>query len=424
MPFVILLVIFIYLINRFIHRDIVTRPGILFSIIWGLIMVFHQMRLFSLPTVSQSTYMIIFWGIFGFLLGDLLADHVTIKLGKGTIHRTFSKRRLNFMTVLFFAGMITPFSRAISRLPIYTLYDIRYNLNSEIVDTGFVGTIYNYYCQPFLTFLTVYACVNIFSSKRDSKLFILALIGIFMNTIIGGGRFSLLYLGGSLVLMLILYRREMRSTFAERKVMRKVLLLIALTVIVLITVSTIRAGENSILRTLYVYTCGSVPFLEHVLKTYQSDFLFGLASFNGFIRPIFVVLRSLFGFSLPTGVSNVESLLLNTDRAYYLTPTILYNSFVSCFYAPYIDGGLIGEFIIMFIIGFASARIYKNTIQNFYDKNGNDEFSKSLYVLVGLLVVLSFFRLLISSYIFALAFVYLLICFPSSMHSVGKKGKA
>jgi oligosaccharide repeat unit polymerase len=106
--------------------------------------------------------------------------------------------------------------------------------------------------------------------------------------------------------------------------------------------------------------------------------------------------------NLPEWLQNTERIFLAIDEPYYIANRQIFNSFSTCFFAPYLDLGYCGVFIFFFIFGYISERLYKRV-------DLKNEYLVSCFFLVSLMIVLSFFRLLITHYSFALAFIYLFI---------------
>ena len=107
---------------------------------------------------------------------------------------------------------------------------------------------------------------------------------------------------------------------------------------------------------------------------------------------------------LPLPLQVVEAVFLEDDGMTMLTPEIHYNSFVSIFYSMYLDGGLIGVFIGNLLLG-VFARY------SFLKLQKDNPFKLVAYTLIAIIFLLSFFKLLVCSYTYALSFIYLYVCF-------------
>ena len=405
MAYLIVIVCVIYIIIQLVMKEKAYKPSVMLAALWGAVLFVYSFRAFRLPSVSSDIYIIILVGLLCFFGGSLIAKYLKIRLriGNHTLYfREIRTRAYNIVTFLFFIVMLIPFIRSVMfLLGGASLYGIRYSLQNDILGSGLIAILFNYFCEPYLTFMIVYSISNLFSEKRNVHNLLVAIIGIVFMTIISGGRFFILYFIGALIVMLMIYKGniEIEKSKKESKILRRIKLLIIVGIVGIIAVSLIRGTKLG--ETVYLYLCGGIPFLEHLKETLiQTKYTHGAATMYGFFRPFFVVLRKIGICNLPVWLQNVESIYLDVDNAYFLAPGILFNSFSTSFFAPYLDGGLIGVIIVYIVLGFVSETSYKRI-------NQKNEYIITYFLLIALIVVLSFFRLLITHYSFALAFVYL-----------------
>lgn len=406
MLFVVIGLCLLYIVLQLLAGEKIYRPSVMFAILWGTILLAHSFGGYQLPQVGNETYLIIACGLMAFFIGTSLARISKFKITIGS-YKLFSKRinqgAFNVLRVVFFALMFMPVVRAIGLLiEGASLYTIRYSLQNDILGTGTIAILFNYYCEPFLTFMIVYSVANFFSANRDIRNMISTIIGVITMVIISGGRFFLLYFSGALIISFLLYKKTISKnrTVRGKKVLKRVRQLIAIAIVAILLVSIIRGSK--VWQTVYVYLCGGVPFFEHLKDTLVGEHTYGAATLYGFLRPIFVILRKVGICDFPMWLQNTEEIFLAVDNPYYIAPGILFNSFTTGFFAPYLDAGIAGVCIVYFILGCISERIYKRVkLEN--------EYSVSWFLLISLVVVFSFFRLTVTHYSFALAFVYLML---------------
>lgn len=402
MAYLIIMVCVIYIMIQLIMKEKVYKPAIMLAALWGIVLFVYSFKAFQLPSISNDIYSIILVGLICFFAGSLVAKYLKIRLiiGKHTLY--FREIRLgvyNIVTSLFFIVMLLPFIRAVMFLiGGSSFYVIRYSLQNDILGSGLIAILFNYFCEPYLTFMIVYSISNLFSKKCNVKNLLVTIIGIIFMTIISGGRFFILYFIGALIVVLMIYiKREKRKE--DSKIIHRIKILIIIGIVGIIAVSIVRGTKLG--ETAYVYLCGGVPFFEHLKETLiQTKHTHGAATMYGFVRPFFVVLRKIGICDLPVWLQNIEKIYLDVDNAYFLAPGILFNSFSTSFFAPYLDGGLFGIIVVYTILGFVSENAYRKI-------NPKNEYIIAYFLLIALIVVLSFFRLLITHYSFALAFVYL-----------------
>lgn len=397
--------IIIVVISKF-QRKSIADPAVLFALLWGVICAFSTLQLFDLKTPDSSIYLFVLVGVLFFWIGSVVAFNTRIKLTIGdraSEERFIRDRLFNVLTLVFFALMIMPSIRAMMLLMSgNSLYTIRYVLLNDVFGEGVTSILFNYFCEPYLVFMIVHSVANLFSNNRKIRITVITIIGIILMTIDTGGRFFILYYVGALAVGYLVYRRQINSNF-EKKTLRRVRILIAIGAIGIIVVSSIRG--SIIGQTTYVYSTGGLSYFDHLLTQFSdTKHTLGALTLNGYLRPIFVIFRKIGLGPLPSFVANAEEIFLLVDKAYYITPGTLFNSFTTCFFAPYIDGGVLGIMIVFFALGFISEKAYKNI-------DLNNTYRVSVYLLTALIVILSFFRLLITHYSFALAAVYLMVCY-------------
>lgn len=390
----------IYIIlELFLLKEKVYKPSILFATVWCLILLFYKINSFGLPKVSNLIYIIIFCGLLSFFVGSLIIKLTKVKVKIGD--RTFFQNKINYnlvnkMNIIFLISLIIPFFHAlIYILHGFSLYDIRYTLQNDILGNGAVAILFNYFCEPYLTFLIVFSVTNLFSNHKKKKVIITTVIGIFSVSIITGGRFFILYLVASLLVASIIFHKK-----TEKKTLKKAKLIICFSFCLLIVVSMLRGSK--VFETINVYFCGGLPFLDHLIQQNISGYTYGGATLYGFLRPLLVIIRKVLNIPFPIWFKNIEKVFLAVDNPYYLTSDILFNSFTTAFYAPFLDYGLIGIIFVFFILGLYSEYIYRQI-------DLNNEYIISCFLLVSLIIMLSFFRLTITHYSFSLSFIYLFL---------------
>lgn len=391
--------------NKALHNPITLYLGV-----WAFVFALYTMNPYGLPQVHGETYNIYIIGFLSFLFGNALIrkkSRISLQCNE---QRTIKNKILFYFIVAMIVLMIIPALKAMMLLLSgVNLHDIRYVHHDDILGDGIVAIAFVYFCEPFITFLIIYSVINMFIGQKKLYYILLSIITLGLMTVITGGRFFVLYFISSLLIALFIFRR---SAVAKR-ITKYSILLLGLLIAALVVISIVRGSD--ITRTMYVYLSGCIPFMEERLSA-NANYLpnmFGLASLNGLIRPVFVVLRKIFSMDLPLPLQVVESVFLEDDVMVMLTPEIHYNSFVSIFYSMYLDGGLLGVAIGNCILGIMAKSIYVRLKEN-------DTYILVLYTLVSIIFLLSFFKFLVCNYSYALSFVYLYMCFTHKRRKVSK----
>ena len=393
-----------------IKEKSLASPAVLFPLVWTLILFVHSWQLFEIAIVNDNVLTIVLVGVLSFAIGSFVANYVRVTLT--TKVDNISSKVLNLVAIkwlcgAFFAIMTVPTINAIvSLMSGSSLYNVRYTLQKTILGEGVIAILFNYYCEPFLVCLIVVAVADVFSRKRHIWIMITTIVGIFVITIVTGGRFFILYFVCSLLLCYLIFRKRIvDSRIHNKKLFKRIRFLIVFASAMIILVSIVRG--SIIGRTLYVYSSGGLTYLSILMEVYKdAGRTYGALTLYGFFRPMFVVLRKLGVVDFPLFLTNAEDVFLFADQPYYLAKDIVFNSFTTCYFAPFLDGGIFGVVIAFALIGYISQRAYKDIRIDY-------SYSVTRYLLWGLVILLSFFRLLFTHYPFALSFVYLIMVFKN-----------
>lgn len=382
------------------RNKVLYNPVSLYLGTWTLVFTLYALNPYSLPQIHEATYQIYIVAFVAFLIGNILIFKKPCISGITLRKRSLNKKFINILIVVMVILMVIPAIKALNLIASgVDLHDIRYVHHDDIMGDGIVAIAFVYFCEPFITFLIIFSVVNLFVGQRKMYYVLLSVISLALMTIITGGRFFVLYFIASLLIATLIFK----NTREAKKILKYSGILLILLVVSLIVISVVR-GSN-IEQTFYVYLSGCIPFMEERINdTSKLPNMYGMASLYGFIRPVFVVLRKVLSMELPLPLQVVESVFLEDDELIMITPEIHYNSFVSIFYSMYLDGGLIGVFIGNILLG-VFARY------SFLKLQKDNPFKLVAYTLVAIIFLLSFFKLLVCNYTYALSFIYLYVCF-------------
>lgn len=398
----------LYCLLELFLQERVYRPSFTLVAIWGLILIMHSFEAYGLPRCDERIYLIIFCSLVSFIIGSSVVKGSNRRIvinGKELFQKTLRRGTYKFLVIVFFVLMFIPLIKAGTLLIGGTsLYDIRYTFREDILGNGIIAIMFNYYCEPFLTCMIVCSVTNLFSENLNKKYILITLVGLIFMTIISGGRFFILYFIGALFIGILLYTQKSKASqfMFHRLHQKRARFLVIVAVIAIVVVSIVRGAD--IAQTSYVYLCGGLPFLDHLVTRFSSvGFTYGSATLYGFMRPLFVILRKIGICDFPAWMTLIQDLYLKIDQPYLLgEQSILFNSFSTAFLSPYLDGGFLGSILVFLILGAICESVYRRIdIRN--------EYIVSWFLLIELVVLLSFFRLTITHYSFALAFVYLFV---------------
>ena len=382
------------------RNEVLYNPVSLYLGTWALVFTLYALNPYSLPQIHEATYQIYIVAFVAFLIGNVLILKKPSISGITLRKRSLNKKIVNILIVVMVILMVIPAIKALNLIASgVDLHDIRYVHHDDIMGDGIVAIAFVYFCEPFITFLIIFSVVNLFVGQRKMYYVLLSVISLALMTIITGGRFFVLYFIVSLLIATLIFK----NTREAKKILKYSGILLVLLVVSLIVISVVRGSDVE--QTFYVYLSGCIPFMEERINdTSKLPNMYGMASLYGFIRPVFVVLRKVLSMELPLPLQVVESVFLEDDELKMITPEIHYNSFVSIFYSMYLDGGLIGVFIGNLLLGVVAR-------YSFLKLQKDNPFKLVAYTLVAIIFLLSFFKLLVCNYTYALSFIYLYVCF-------------
>lgn len=411
--FGLLIGIFFMFIGYRKHR---ITPLFIFSLLWSFILFLSALRLYNLDKPSDQGYAVIAIGMLGFGIGYLVFGKFKIKKLKGnqfylTRDRiiwllaaiTIGLYFIDFMKVIGYLmdGQSLAYIRALSQDSGSILYANRSNLET---------VIRTFIIQPFALGFQVIVAMEFWNGKK--KWFIVDVIIILLRMLSEGSRSLLLYLGMHLIIIFILDNKvsyyidlyRAKKAMKGRKRYLKIVTLIAIVIIIATTLS--RSGDRAI-RTTYYYFSMEPTMLSLWIEKVK-EYGYGLASINGVFFPILFVIKNLLGLgNYPSYWYNNIFLLINdTDKTWRIISSFdntQANAYVSIFWFAYLDGGYIGTFLILFIIG----AIYSFTYKYMNKYKNKKSICIYAYLLQGLLF--SFIRLQFADVSYALGFVFLML---------------
>lgn len=288
--------------------------------------------------------------------------------------------------------------------------EIRYQMREEIL--GDINVPFIFIAEP-LSYVIIHFCtLQIFKGNRIKTSAIIIIITALLTEICIGGRFFLYYIGFDFLFVYFSQKYKAQTITSIKKLKSNFWFRFLLTIIffVLITAFVLLTGEGKVFSTIYSYFCGCIKLLDVKIQEFSTteNYTIFVTSFNGFIRPIFVLLRAvgLIG-DLPQILQDSETYLLAVEE---VTTEVskdggTFNGFVSLFYTFYVDLGYIGIVLYSFGWGFFSENIFLKMKYRGTDK----DFMYYLLILQALSISMT--RFAFCTYQYALSFVYIYFIF-------------
>lgn len=403
------------------------NPLSIFSLLWLIILIFSCLGFYDLKDTGNRTYAIISLGVLLYGMGYLVVRKFKIIFPVKSVNtRNIHEYKLRY-NLIYILSIITILIYAKDFLKIFryitegqTLAYIRLlaqDSNSILYsDRGmFESALRIMIIQPFAMAFQVIVAVEFWQNEKRWKLLGIDAILIILRVFTDGSRSLLLYLIIHFAISFIYIGKskqtEIKEWYQNKSVSKNKLLVISIGIIgmyMLIRATFSRSGSQS-LKHLYYYFSMEPNMLETWIDIVdrQNKYGFGMASFNGILFPIIYIVKNLFSLkAYPVyWYENIFLLINDTDKIWQIIAQdgTKANAYVSIFWFPYLDGGIIGVILIMFLIGAISAYFYKNAIVKQSCK------SICLYSIFVQGILMSFVRLQFADATYALAFVFLIM---------------
>lgn len=222
-----------------------------------------------------------------------------------------------------------------------------FQLDDTLVLNGQMQVLLFYFAKPFVKASIIIFIVNSVRTKFSFNSFFIILVITVIYFLSEGGRAIIMDV--MFVLFYVLYQsRHLISKAVKRNIVRALIIITLLPIF-----ATIERGSD-IFRSIYSYYCGSLQFFSQALSIKADlfeDYLFGLASFQGFIKPFTGVLQ-IIGIDKPEIVEEASDFILNAQNTVYdIGPEMKLNYFYTTFGYTYKDAGVFGVMLIHLLFG-------------------------------------------------------------------------
>lgn len=374
-----------------------------FSFLYFLITFMSSMRLCGFYAAPDNAYLIILCGVFFFAIGSVIAESKRIVIGKSTERPYYEFNKTAFYLMLFLCLLII-----IPRFITIGSYLLRGNSigdvyvtlagsvgdeTEELAQSGLQGLLMQFIGYPLL-YIIVPTSIVLFFNTFEKKYILIAVTLAIIRVLLDSRR---TYLISFFIFLLVAFLHyQNKSNFLSEKIVRSIKRIKKWIPIFLIVIllffsfvsnsrSSTQGQQSSFLGTFYSYYAGSVQYLGYCIENHNFDYTFGFTTFRGLFAPVFGVLK-LVGIN-PVTPYQLATEIVNGMKfvVFFVAPGTRFNSFTTCFYQFYCDGGYIGIVVLSMLFGAFSQALYKKFL---YDNQLRFEV-KYLYF-YGTILLLSF----------------------------------
>lgn len=410
--FIITLILVSIFSMKFLRK--IFNPISVMNILWGLILYLSSLNLYNLFPTPRETYNWIFIGLISYNIGFFI-----IYFFKWSLFRTSAKKtdtfiryeiRENLILVLGIISIFFLIPPAITSLQIIMKgggTDVIRVMNQQGVgvfrlknSSDVLNSINVLLIQPFNYLISIIGFVNFWSDKRSKKVLFITTIIVLLSVLGTGGRALLINSTFSFIISFFFKNKKLQISKKTKNIIL-FSLIILFTFIVLISIS--RSSGDFVQITYYYFAM--VPYMfSYWGKIIVGITGYGMASMNGFLFPIFYILKHTLGLDFPEKFQQVYTLIQSTDST-WITMTATgsnANAYVSVFWFLLLDGGLIGIIFGMGILGGVLSHSFFNVVNNISEKS----IAIYSYLLIG--ISYSFVRLPFGTPNYSIGFIFIL----------------
>lgn len=323
-----------------------------FVLYWLLIVFGGCFHLYGLYDISTDVYFLVLIGTISYLGGYLIFRigpySKTSYANKSIQHLEF--RPIFYVTLIF--SLIIIIRQIILMLPILIANGITearsaIQTDDTLVLSGSNDILIAYFAKPFAKASLILLIINSIRTRFTLKSFIsiLLILGIYFFS--EGGR-AVVMDAFFVLFYAIYYHREQIGA----KKMKKLIISVAVIAILPVLATLERGGD--VFFAIYTYYCGSLQFFSQALAIKGdmfNDHLWGMASFQGFVKPIAGLLQ-LVGVEKAQVVQDASDFIIDAQTTVYdIAPKAEMNYFYTSFGYAYKDAGGIGVVLIHFLYG-------------------------------------------------------------------------
>lgn len=424
MVYVTFLICVIFLLLSLKKSDNFYNPTVLFMALWVGILFLNMLGAFGINRASNGAYFYILIGLCALFFGNILGQNTRMySLSFGRKYKKSASYEIRY-NIIYFLMFLTAFFLILdlrvvvnallhgdSLTIVRTWYTATYGSGANPIEArrGYVEQVVRVILiEPFLSSLPILCAINLYSSKRKKFFLIFSMVLLVFNVVAsGGGRLSILTYAITFILGFFIYKRKFLGQILNVKKYKKWIMIFSVIGVIAVIFLTLKRSSTGVIEEIYYYFGMCIPLFDRWIPYIKNSIhTYGLLSFFGIIRIPFLIMEKL-GLDVPMTYEIAQKYILQANN-FYVVGARSGNSFVSPFYYLYLDAGIFGIILGMFIFGVVSAVLYRRVRQSMDDKR--------IYflLLIAQMSLLSFIRWQFIGTSFAMAFIYAIIYFKKT----------
>lgn len=415
----------------------ILNPLTVFFSVWFLIFFLTSFQLYNLNLASSDTYGLMLMGSISFAVGYYVI-------------RMYSKRKKLILRYKHFSLGVSQLDSFVLRynwvfiIGIFCLVvylndattTIRYLLNGNMLNyiralaqdsesvlntqqSAIIVAAKTLIVSPFIMILQPLVAFDFWLGKRNKKLLAMDIVLLFLRVITDGSRSNLIYFIMHFIVGFLFANSKkarknngsrlenIRQAVSKKRNKRIFFIVTVLGIVFLLWATMSRSGQYASKYTYYYFTMEPYMFETWASRVDEAHLMgYGLASTNGFTFVLFYLLKNLRVLSdYPTFWHSINTIIGETQSIWMIISGSgsRANAYVSLFWYFYLDGGIIGIILGMFIYGGITASTFWTAVKNMSART----VCMFSFILQGLLM--SFVRFPFANIYYTIAFVMIFI---------------
>lgn len=396
-------------------------PVFMLCSFWLVIGIFAEMALFDVYRPSDKVWTVTTIGVIAFSFGALLATRLVgnrrVVFGKNKLDKNyvFDSQKYNIIVCLMLLycayRLLTAIKLLRMGLPLDMIRMLYFgNSVYGYKVPGWASTVEIYLHLPALYAAMTIVAMDIALPKDKhilkGKIRILSIAWIIIATFVSGGRNQLYAFAIEVLVAFFVTRQyDVTSLINIIKKYSKLIFVILLMIFFLYLFSIMRNSSGKdydFIRSIYVYFCGAFAHMDSRFNTVNfEDYTWGLSLLSGFLRPIMLVWKYLFG-AFPELYQKTIDIGSTLQSRISIGNNVGFNAFVLPVYYFYYDAAFLGVAFDSLVCGFVSNRIYAGVNNKKFDS-----YKVGIFLLVVYAIAMSMVRYAGNLVYYALSFVVL-----------------
>jgi len=395
-----------------------SNPVSIFNFLWALLFFLYALNLKNYYEIPGRTQFIFFLQLAGFALGGFLAYTYRFRLSTKRVVQNKNNSReliywayiaLSIVSVIVLLGDTVHIIEGLMQGMTFDDMAIE-GMMTESDNTGIRVFLKIFVMFPVTYSISAVAAAELLlkNEKKTAKqwlLFAFNIVIVLLYSLQHGARIMLFTFVITYVSALVISGKSVYT----KKTKKLIWILCILAAVLCVGLSASRGIDLSrLLMSIYHYFAACIPHFHVVITKIAQDMehTLGFASLNGFLSPVFILLKGVGIISQTPYLGRLASKYVALpEEVSVIGNGVGMNAFVTSNYTFYVDGGMFGVLLGMFLYGYFVTNTYMLA-----KKEDNIKY-KAIYLLLISTIYMGFTRFQFCQYHTAMALVLCLLIY-------------